>query len=135
MGEFGRETLETTNKGAVVLFGGFKTNGGSSPTAAQIFGNFIQSVTRTGAGAYDVLLKPEFRNLDVISKQISLQLATPGDSKAQFSTYVKTTGVQKVATITTAAAADIAADADNIVWIQMTIRYAVTSDGTVLYDA
>ena len=135
MGEFGRATLETTNKGAVTLFGGFKTNAGASPTAAMICGNFIASVTRTGAGAYDVLLKPEFRNLDVISKQISLQLAAAGDSKVQFGTYVKTTGVQKVVTVTATAAADIAADADNIVWIQMTIRYAVTSDGTVLYDA
>src|SRR5262245_4022172 len=135
MGELYRQTLETTNKGAVHVHCGFQPNAGSSPTAAMIYGNAIASVARTGAGTYTVTLKPEYKNLDLIAKHISLQLAAAGDSKAIAGPYVKAAATQQVFTITGAAAADIANNADNIVWLSLVFRTAIVNDGTLLYDS
>lgn len=128
MGEFQRNTVESPHKSEVRLAGGFATNGGSSPTT--IYGNWIQSVARTGAGAYTITIKPAFRYLKVHGKSASLQLAAAGDSKVVLGPYVHSAGTQVVTTITTASAADIAANADNIVWIELVCSYTTLADGS-----
>lgn len=129
-----RFPVETPHKPEFRLSGGFNTNGGSSPTAAQIFGNWIQSVTRSGVGAYSVLLKPEFRGMRNIGKQASLQLAAVGDSKVVLGPYDAAAGTLVVSTVTGAAAADIAANADNIVWLDLTMIYSDIPNGSPAHD-
>ena len=130
--DFERQTVETSQKSEVRLSGGFRTNGGASPTV--LYGNCIQSVARTGAGTYTVTLKRGFRFLDIVSKQCSLQLAAAADSKVQWGPYDKAAGTQVVVTITGAAAADIAANADNIVWLEWIARCGIVPDGSPTYD-
>lgn len=129
---FERQTVETSGKSEVRLSGGFRTNGASSPTV--LYGNWILSVARTAAGTYTLTVKRDFRFLDLVSKQCSLQLAAAGDSKVQFGPYDKTAGTQVVITITGVAAADIAADANNIVWVELIARYGTVPDGSPTYD-
>jgi hypothetical protein len=131
--DFMRQALETGHKNEVRLAGGFRTNGGSNPTV--LFGdNWIQSVVRDGAGAYTVTLKKAYRGMDLIGKNTSLQLAAAGDSKTQFGAYDKAAGTQVIRTITGAAAADIASDANNIVWLELICRYGNVPDGSTTYD-
>lgn len=130
---FQRNTVESPHKGEVRLVGGFRTNGGSSPTA--IYGNWISSVARTGAGAYTVTLKNDFKGLHCTGKSATLQLAAAGDSKVVLGPYDATAGTQVVTTITTAAAADIAADANNIVWLELVVSYGRIADGSPNRDS
>jgi hypothetical protein len=130
---FNRNTIEGPHKGEVRLSGGFRTNAGSSPTV--IYGNWISSVSRTGAGTYTVQMKNEFKGLHCIGKQATLQLAAPGDSKVVLGAYDASAGTQVVATITTAAAADIAANADNIVWLELVVSYGRIADGSPNRDS
>jgi len=132
---FERQSLETPLKSAVELVGGFATNGNADPTAAQIFGNFIKSVARTGAGAYLVTLKPEFRYMDLVGKSAHLSLAAAGNSFAQCGPYDKTVASLVVTTLTGGAAADVAANADNFVTLRLTARFGQNQDGCVLYDS
>lgn len=130
--EFPRFQALTSHKPEVRLSGGFATNGGSNP--ATLYGNWIQSVTRSGAGAYSVLLKPEFRGMRNVGKQASLQLAAVGDSKVVLGPYDSTAGTLVVTTVTGAAAADIAANADNIVWLDLTMIYSDVPNGSPNHD-
>lgn len=126
---FQRNTVETPHKSEVRLSGGFATNGASNP--ATIYGNWIQSVIRDGgAGIYLVTLKPDFRGMRNKGKQASLQLAAVGDSKVVIGPYNATAGTLRVWTVTGAAAADIAANADNIVWLDLTMSYTTLGDGS-----
>jgi hypothetical protein len=129
-----RQTLETSLKSVVDLICGFATNGGSSPTAAQIFGNCIKSVVRNSAGNYTITLKPEFRYADLVGKSAHLSLLTVANSFAQCGPYDKTVGTLIVTTLTGGAAADIAADANNFVTVRLTARWGGNQDGSVLYD-
>jgi hypothetical protein len=130
--DFLRQTIEGVHKGELRLSGGFRPNGGSNPSV--LYGNWIESVTRNGAGDLTVRLKKPFRNMDCLSKQVSLQLSTAADSKVQLGPYDKAAGTQRVFTITGTAAADIAANADNIVWLELTMRYGNVPDGSPNYD-
>jgi hypothetical protein len=126
---FQRNTVESPHKSEVRLSGGFATNGASSP--ATVYGNWIQSVTRDGgAGIFLVTLKPDFRGMRNKGKQVSLQLAAVADSKAVIGPYDAVLGTLRVWTVTGAAPADIAADANNIVWLDLTMSYTTIGDGS-----
>ena len=135
MSGFERTTVEAPNKGVVTLHGGFATNGASNP--ATLFGNFIQSVTRTGAGAYLVQLKSEFIGLKLLARFADLTLAAAGDSRAQLGAYSASAGTLVVTTLTAGAAADIAAATDNYVFLTLEAAYLadLVQDGTLTYDS
>ncbi len=129
-----RNAIESCHKPEVRLAGGFRTNAGASPTTAMLYGNFIESVARTGAGTYTVTLKPEWRNRRAVSMRADIQLAAGGDSKAQLGAYVASAGTLVVRTITTAAAADIAADPDNKVWFELVLLNNDAPVGSPAYE-
>lgn len=131
----GRYTVETPAKDLVLLVGGFATNGASAPSAAQLFGNWISSVTHDSTGVYTVTMKPDFRALQLVAKGATLSLATVADSAVQLGPYNATLGTLVVRTLTAGAVADIAANADNFVSLQLSARYGRNQDGSVLYDS
>lgn len=126
---FQRNTVETPHKSEVRLSGGFAPNGTSNPTT--VYGNWIQSVVRDGgAGIFLVTLKPDFRNMRNKGKQATLQLSAVADSKVVLGPYSASAGTLRVWIVTGAAAADIAANADNIVWLDLTMSYTSLPDGS-----
>lgn len=122
----------SANKGEVVISGAFSTNGGDDPVAFRGAGglgtslpNGITSIVHSDTGEYTITFDDQFFALT--GAQVSLMLATAADSKVQL------TGVpgnlngtsaltQKVTTITTAAAADIAAASGNEVWFEFRLK-------------
>lgn len=131
--EFPRFQALTSHKPEVRLSGGFAPNGGSNP--ATLFGNWISSVTRDGgAGIFLVTLRPEFRGMRNIGKQATLQLSAAADSKVVLGPYDATAGTLRVWTVTGAAPADIAANADNIVWLDLTMIYSDVPNGSPSHD-
>lgn len=129
---FERQSVETSGKSEVRLSGGFRPNGVNPPTA--YYGNWIESVVRTGIGAFTLTLKREFRHLDLVGKQCCLQLNTAGDGKVLFGPYVKTAGTQVIWTIVGAAVGDLAVNVDIVVWIELIARYGIVPDGSPTYD-
>lgn len=123
----------SANKGEVVIAGAFSVNGASDPVAFRGAGglgtdkpNGITSIVHSGTGEYTITFDDQFYALT--GAQVSLMLATAADSKVQL------TGVpgnlnsataaltQKVTTITTAAAADIAAASGNEVFFEFRLK-------------
>jgi hypothetical protein len=122
----------SANKGEVVIAGAFSTNGGSDPVAFRGPDGLgtdkpagITSITHSGTGEYTITFDDQFYAMT--SAQVSLMLGTAADSKVQL------TGIpgnlnsssaltQKVTTITTASAADIAAASGNEVWFEFRFK-------------
>lgn len=130
---FQRNTVESPHKSEIRLAGGFAPNGASNPVT--VYGNWIQSVVRDGgAGIFLVTLKPDFRNMRNKGKSASLQLSAVADSKVVLGPYSASAGTLRVWTVTGAAAADIAANADNIVWLDLVMSYTSLPDGSS-YDS
>lgn len=101
--------------GVSVFSGSFAPNGSSAVDATLNLGqNF--SVTRTGTGAFSLVLR-SVNGRRVVSAQAHLRLATPADSVVQVGSVTPSTtdgSVTIVLTVLTAgAAADIAANANN----------------------
>lgn len=135
MSGFERTTVESPNKGQIALRGGFATNGASDPTT--IFGNFILSVAHTGTGAYLVTFKTEFKGLKLLSRRSELTLAAAGNSTSQLGAYVASAGTLVVRTLTAGVVADVAAAADNYVFVDLDAAYLadLVADGTTTYDS
>lgn len=130
---FQRNTVESPHKSEIRLSGGFRPNGAGSITA--FYGNWIQSVTRNGAGDYTVTMKNDFKGLYCHGKRATLQLSAVADSKVVLGPYSATAGTQQLWVVTGAAAADIAANADNIVWLELVVSYTRLNDGTPNRDS
>lgn len=122
----------SANKGEVVISGAFSVNGGDDPVAFRGAGglgttlpNGIASIVHSDTGEYTITFTDNYYCMT--GAQVSLMLATAADSKVQL------TGVpanlnsssaltQKVTTITTAAAADIAAASGNEVFFEFRFK-------------
>jgi len=107
----------------VVVKGSFAPNGGSAIDATKNKGRGF-SVARTGAGLF--LITFEQVGYDLVEAEATLQVAASADSKAQLGTYDGTAKTLVVRTITGAAAADIAADANNRVNFSATFNQSGT---------
>ena len=113
----------SANKGEVVISGAFSTNGASDPVAFRGPDGLgtslpagIASIVHSGTGEYTITFDDNFYAMTGAS--VSLMLGTAGDSKVQLTgvpANLNTTSAltQKVTTITTASAADIAAASGN----------------------
>ena len=123
----------SANKGECVISGAFSTNGGSSPVAFRgpdglgtTLPSGITSITRTNTGEYTITFDDQFYS--ITSMQCSLMLGTAADSKVQFTgipgnlNSATAALTQKLTTITTAAAADIAAASGNEVWFTFRLK-------------
>ena len=130
---FGRYTVESPHKSEVRLAGGFRPEGASAVTA--IYGNWISSVTRNGAGDFTITMKNDFKGLYCTGKSALLQLSAVADSKIVMGPYSASAGTQQLFVVTGAAAADIAANADNIIWVELVISYTRLPDGSPNRDS
>jgi hypothetical protein len=122
----------SANKGEVVISGAFSVNGASSPVAFRgpdglgtTLPAGITSLTRTGTGEYTLTFDDSFYAMT--GAQVSLMLATAADSKVQLTAVpanlnTSTAMTQKITTITTAAAADIAAASGNEVFFEFRFK-------------
>jgi hypothetical protein len=134
MSDFQRQTLETVHKGEVRLAGGFRPNGSSTPTA--FYGNWISSVALTSTGLFTVTLKNPYKGLRVVGKNYSLQLSAAADTVLQWGTYDASAGTIQVRSLTAGSVANIAANADNIIWLELVVKYSIgVPDGGPNYDS
>lgn len=98
--------------GLVPLAFSFAPNGSSAVVQSSIKGlNHVSSVTRTGVGVFDIVLKDPW--YDVFSFVPSLMLATDADSAVSSWTYTAATKTLTIRVRTAGVAADIAAAATN----------------------
>ena len=89
----------------------FAPNGAGAVVQSSIQGEGITSVTRTGVGVFDIVLRsPWYSIIDFLP---SIQLAADADTTISSWNYVAATRTLTIRTRTGAAAADIAANASN----------------------
>lgn len=89
-------------------------NGTSTPTIGENRGNVVTSVSRSGVGVYAITLSDKYVASSGVFMQ--LQLATAADSAVSVTSFtVSTTKILTVTIMTAGVAADIAADAGNII--------------------
>ena len=120
------------NKGEVVIDGAFSVNGASDPVAFRgpdglgtTLPAGIASITHSGTGEYTLTFEDSFYAMT--GAQVSLMLATAADSKVQLTAVpanlnTTTAMTQKITTITTASAADIAAASGNEVFFEFRFK-------------
>lgn len=97
--------------GYVVAPFSFAPNGSSAVAQSSIQGEGIASVTRTGVGVFDVVLKSPWYQFQGYTP--SLQLNADADSQITSWNYVASTRTLTIRVRTAAVAADIAANANN----------------------
>ena len=129
---YDRHAIESSHKPEVRLAGGFRPNGAGAISA--LYGNWISSVVRNGAGDFTVTLKTEWANKRVVCKAVCLQLSAVADSKIVMGPYVAASRTQQLWVVTGAAAADIAANADNIVWLELVVINSNIDNGSPNHD-
>lgn len=122
----------SANKGEVVISGAFSLNGADNPVAFRgpdglgtTLPNGITSITHSGTGEYTLTFDDQFYAMT--GAQVSLMLGTAADSKVQLTAIPANLNsssalTQKITTITTAAAADIAAASGNEVWFEFRLK-------------
>lgn len=101
--------------GLVMMQGSFRPNGTSAVSSSTVKGNGF-SVARTGVGEFTVTLEDKY--VELISGSLSLQLAAADDQILHWGAIdvaSAKTLVINVWDISDAAAADIAADASNVI--------------------
>lgn len=130
---FQRQTLEGPHKGELLLRGGFAPNAALAPVA--LYGNWIESVAHDSTGVWTVTIKEAFRDMDNFGKQATVQLASGAAAAIQFGAYDKAAGTLVVRNYTGGSLADIAADANNIIWLDLAMRYGNVPDGSPTYDS
>ena len=99
----------------------FRPNGATGVVAGSINGVGITSVTRTGVGAYDVVFKEAFGQLDCVTGSVR---EVSGDSFfVSFGVWDKANKTLEVYVYDEAGAAqDMADDPDNVVNVRATYR-------------
>lgn len=108
--------------GRVLISFGIRPNGTSTPTIVEDVGDAVESVSRSGVGVYLITLKDTW--LALANAQITLQLNTAANSMVQVTgaTTVATTRTITTTILTAGAAADISANANNIIWFTLVMR-------------
>lgn len=110
----------TNVPGCKLLYAQILCNGTGTPTIGENYGKVVASVTRTGVGVYAIVLSDSYLASGVFP---SLRLATAADSMVQTTSFtVATTKILTVTILTAGSAADIAANAGNIVELFLFVR-------------
>jgi hypothetical protein len=108
--------------GKVLVTFGIAPNGTDPPTIVEDYGNYVASVTRSGVGVYAIVLNDTW--LALASIQTQLQLSAAADSMVQITgaPTVATTKTITTTILTAGAAADIAANAANVIFFTLVLR-------------
>jgi hypothetical protein len=124
-----RATPSVPHAGELILTGWFKPNGASVPTSFNKA--WMKSVARPGVGSFTITLKdslPQFRRL------IGLQVSVQGPDESTVKTTAVSLSAKTIALqlYTAGVAADIAAGADNYVFVTLTVKLSSLDDGSEL---
>jgi len=112
--------LGTNVPGCKLLYAQVLPNGTSAPTVGEDQGNIIASAARSAEGVLTATLSDKYLAAGVFTQ---LQLATAADTQVQVTSFaVTTTKVLTLTILTAGAAADIAANAGNIIHLFFFIR-------------
>lgn len=108
--------------GRVLISFGIRPNGTSTPTIVEDVGDAVSSVSRSGVGVYVITLRDTW--LALCGAGITLQLNTAADTQVQITgaTTVATTRTITTTILTAGVAADIASNANNIIWFELVMR-------------
>lgn len=108
--------------GKTLITFGIAPNGTGTPTIVEDGLNFVASVTRSGVGVYAIVLSDTYLALAGI--QICLQLSAAADTQVQVTGAPTVTTTKTITTtiLTAGSAADIAANAANIIWFTVWMR-------------
>lgn len=110
----------TNVPGCKLLHAQVLPNGTSTPTVGEDQGNIIASVSRSGVGVYVITLNDAYLAAGVFP---SMRLATAADSICQVTSFtVATTKILTTTILTAGVAADIAANAGNIIDLFFFVR-------------
>jgi hypothetical protein len=118
MGSNNLHEVQTIGIGYVPIPFSFAPNNTSAVDQTSIKGEGISSVTRTGVGTFDVVLKSPW--YDILAVSQSIGLATDADVTLSSWKWVAATKTLSLSFRSGGSAADIAANADNrlgaIIW-------------------
>lgn len=108
--------------GKVLVTFGIAPNGTDAPTIVEDYGNYVASVSRTGTGVYAIVLQDTW--LALASIQTQLQLSAAADSVVQVTGAPTVTTTKTITTtiLTAGSAADIAANAANVIFFTCIFR-------------
>jgi hypothetical protein len=112
----------TNGNGKRLLTFQVKPNGVSTPTLAENGDNVVASVSRSGVGTYTITLTDPFLALAAIHCQVQLSAAADTQVQITGTTTVATTKQIGITILTAGAAADIAANAANILHFTCVMR-------------
>ena len=114
-----RKTVQTLEVDLTFLSLSFAPAGAGAPTG--ITGRGVASITRTGAGDFLITLEDAYSAL--LGVKMSIAMASATDISPQLGAVdVVTAKTIVVRTIVAAAETDIAADAANRVYVELTLR-------------
>lgn len=108
--------------GRVLVTFGIAPNGTGTPTITEDYGDAVASVSRTGTGVYAIVLKDTW--LSVANIQTQVQLSAAADTVVQITgaATVTTTKTITMTILTAGSAADVAANAANVIWFTCIFR-------------
>lgn len=114
MANRGCKRLQTNGNGAKLLTWVIAPNGTSTPTISDNPDKVVSSVSRSGVGTYTITLAEKYLELRAITCQV--QLSAAADTQVQITGATAVAGARTIGiTILTAGvAADIAANAANL---------------------
>lgn len=112
----------THSPGKVLITFGIAPNGTSTPTIVEDSLNAVSSVSRTGVGVYEITLVDTYVAMCGVATQ--LQLSAAANSQVQLTGAPTVTTTKKITTtiLTAGVAADIAANAANVIWFTVWMR-------------
>ena len=110
--------IKAIDQDVVVLSFSFAPQGSSQPTG--ITGRGVATITRTGAGDFLVTLQDVWPAL--LGAKMSIQMSTATDISPQLGDVDLSAKTLVVRTIVAATETDIAADANNRVFVELTMR-------------
>lgn len=122
MSQKGFKLLRANGNGARLLTWQVLPNGTSTPTVGENPDKVLESVSRSGVGVYVLTLNDKFLALRSVHCQVQLNAAANTMVQVTGATTVATTRTITVTILTAGAAADIAANANNILHFTAVLR-------------
>lgn len=108
--------------GKTLITFGIAPNGTSTPTIVEDSCNFVASVSRSGVGVYAITLTDTYVALAGILTQVQLSAAADTQVQITGAPTVTTTKIITTTILTAGVAADIAANAANVIWFTVVMR-------------
>jgi hypothetical protein len=122
MANRGCKPIRTNGNGAKLLTWQILPNGTSTPTIGDNPDKVVASVSRSGVGVYVITFTEKYLELRSITCQVQLNAAANTFVQLTGATTVPTTKTITTTILTAGAAADIAANANNVLHFTAVMR-------------